>query len=172
MLDVAAVAGTLIPTGPLRHLSAAQHGAIIFLIALQDLGKISASFKAQIVEKRSPDDIARHWRLSEFLLYYHDALIAALVGGSAEVREVFYVAVAGHHGRPPPQQFDQRVTQRQKMAIGLQALADSGTTITALAPVFGPMTLDGIDEATARRLGLSAGCAMALCAGAVRGRGD
>ena len=150
MLDVAAVALVLIPTGPLRQLSAIQREAITFLIALHDLGKISASFLAQIVEGRSPDDIARHWRLSEFLLYHHDVLIAALVGGSIEVREVFYVAVAGHHGRPPIS--NPMIQRKQRLAIGPKALEDSGRAISALGGLFGPMSLDGIDEATARQL--------------------
>lgn len=150
MLDVAAVALVLIPTGPLRQLSAVQREAITFLIALHDLGKISASFLAQIVEGRSPDDIARHWRLSEFLLYHHDVLIAALVGGSIEVREVFYVAVAGHHGRPPIS--NPMIQRKQRLAIGPKALDDSGRAISALGGLFGPMSLDGIDEATARQL--------------------
>lgn len=150
MLDVAAVAAALIPNGALKHLSALQRSAVIFLVALHDLGKISASFRAQIAEKRSPGEVARHWRLSEFLLQYHDASIAALIGGSAEAREIFYVSVAGHHGRPPFS--DASIRRKQKSAIGPQALTDSGLAIAALAPLFGPMSLDGIDEIAARQL--------------------
>lgn len=147
MLDVAAVAEALIVQGPLAHLEMRQQQAVLFLIALHDLGKISAVFRAQIRDGRKPLDHERHWRLSDFLLHCHDLLIAGHIGGTLEVREILRAAVAGHHGRPPPPR-----NRQQKDAVGTQGRADSAAVIDALAPLFAPASLDGIGEHQARRM--------------------
>lgn len=150
MLDVAAVALALMPDGPLRRLTDVQQNAILFLIALHDLGKISTTFRRQITENHSPHDYARHWRLSAFLLWHHDAILEPLLGADEYVRAHLCNAVAGHHGRPPAK--NDKVAQRKDSYIGADGLADSATAITALAPLFQPMSLGGLIDGPAREL--------------------
>lgn len=96
MLDVAAVAEKLIApfafNAPLRD-------ALILLVALHDLGKLSDSFQAMLAGK--PTYSPRHWELTEVLLHLNNATLAAHLGGQASARSELYAATAGHHGRPP-----------------------------------------------------------------------
>lgn len=95
MLDVAAVAEWLIaPFG----FDAALRDALVLLVALHDLGKISDTFRAMIVDGRP--QTFRHWELTEALLFAHDDRLAARIGGSWRQRQALYAAVAGHHGQP------------------------------------------------------------------------
>lgn len=95
MLDVAAVAERLIV--PFRF-SDGLRDALILLVALHDLGKISDSFRAMI-EKGSRQTF-RHWQLTEALLFAHDARLASRIGGGWRQRQALYASVAGHHGQP------------------------------------------------------------------------
>lgn len=96
MLDVAVVAEKLIApfafNAPLRD-------ALILLIALHDLGKLSDSFQAMLAGK--PTYSPRHWELTEVLLHLNNTKLAAHLGGPASARYQLYAATAGHHGRPP-----------------------------------------------------------------------
>ena len=96
MLDVAAVAEKLIAPfaidAPLRD-------ALILLIALHDLGKVSDGFRALLAGK--PTHSPRHWELTEVLLYLNDAILARHLRGRAPARSQLYAATACHHGRPP-----------------------------------------------------------------------
>lgn len=96
MLDVAAVAERLIEpfdmASPLRD-------ALVVLVGLHDIGKISESFRAMLREGVAQPGF-RHWELSEALFYAEDARIAARFGGTPLVRKMLYAATAGHHGCP------------------------------------------------------------------------
>lgn len=95
MLDVGAVAERLIaPFG----IAPALRDALVLLVALHDLGKISDTFRAMI-ESGSRQGY-RHWQLSEALFFAHDALLGAKLGGDDVQRAALYAAVAGHHGQP------------------------------------------------------------------------
>ncbi|HRK69431.1 MAG TPA: CRISPR-associated endonuclease Cas3'', partial [Hyphomonas sp.] len=95
MLDVGAVAERLIaPFG----IEPALRDALVLLVALHDLGKISDSFRAMI--ERDAAQGYRHWQLSEALFFAHDALLGAALGGDDLQRTALYAAVAGHHGQP------------------------------------------------------------------------
>lgn len=95
MLDVAAVAERLlVPFGFAPEL----RDALVLLVALHDLGKISDSFRAMI-EAGKPQRF-RHWQLTEALLFAHDDRLATRIGGSWRQRQALYAAVAGHHGQP------------------------------------------------------------------------
>jgi CRISPR-associated endonuclease/helicase Cas3 len=95
MLDVAAVAERLLV--PFRFAQRLRD-ALVLLVALHDLGKISDSFRAMI-ETGSPQRF-KHWHLTEALLFAHDATLAARVGGEWRQRQALYASVAGHHGQP------------------------------------------------------------------------
>lgn len=77
MLDVAAVAERLIAAEPF---TAAMRDALVMLTALHDLGKISDSFRAMLTT--GARQYARHWEMTEVLLYHHDGLLADLLGGT------------------------------------------------------------------------------------------
>lgn len=96
MLDVAAVAELLIAPfafeAPLRD-------ALVLLVALHDLGKISESFRRMLRE--GAPQAYRHWELTEVLLYEFDDDLGRVLGGAIWHRQLLYAAAAGHHGRPP-----------------------------------------------------------------------
>ena len=95
MLDVGAVAERLIaPFG----IEPVLRDALVLLVALHDLGKISDNFRA-MVEQGAMQGY-RHWQLSEALFFFHDALLGAELGGDDLQRAALYAAVAGHHGQP------------------------------------------------------------------------
>ena len=96
MLDVAAVAEQLI--GSFNHPDRLRE-AMVFLIALHDLGKISEGFR-RMLRGQAVAPKFRHWEVSEFMLLHHDKSVASALGGDSRKREILYAAVAGHHGRP------------------------------------------------------------------------
>ena len=95
MLDVAAVAERLIL--PFGH-DPALRQALVLLVALHDLGKISDSFRAML--ETGAGQKYRHWQLTEALLFAHDDRLARRIGGGWRQRQALYAAVAGHHGQP------------------------------------------------------------------------
>ena len=67
MLDVAACAERLIDEHvAFRALSEAQRHALVILVALHDVGKLSESFRALIRDGERGAPL--HWQLSDFLL--------------------------------------------------------------------------------------------------------
>lgn len=95
MLDVGAVAERLIAPFDIEP---RLRDALVLLVALHDLGKISDTFRAMI--EHGVTQSYRHWQLSEALFFAHDAVLAAQLGGDPLQREALYAAVAGHHGQP------------------------------------------------------------------------
>jgi CRISPR-associated endonuclease/helicase Cas3 len=150
MIDVGAVASRLIRGGPFASLPASQRQALVFLIALHDIGKITEAFRAQIELGRSPPANCRHWQLSARLLSRLDHQVSELIGGQKEVRGILFNAIAGHHGRPPVTGFHIEATQDE--AIGKKAEIAATEVLSALAPLFDGASLDGIGEHVARRL--------------------
>jgi CRISPR-associated endonuclease/helicase Cas3 len=96
MLDVAAVAERLIKN---FGFTTQQRDALVFLIALHDLGKMNEAFR-NMLRQDAAGGPYRHWEVSEILLHEHDDLLANVLGGKPRRREILYAAVAGHHGRP------------------------------------------------------------------------
>ncbi|MFD3189009.1 CRISPR-associated helicase Cas3' [Sedimentitalea sp. HM32M-2] len=95
MLDVAAVAEVLLrPHAGL----AAFRDALVLLVALHDLGKVSDDFRNML--EHGTRQKSRHWKLSEALYYLNDDLLGAQLGSTPRPRQVLYAAVAGHHGTP------------------------------------------------------------------------
>ena len=144
MLDVAAVAERLIaPFGYEPRL----RDALVLLVALHDLGKISDSFRAMIQDGASQG--YRHWKLSEALFYAHDALLAARIGGDWWQRKLLYAAVAGHHGQPSDLALGKPAEpsrdQRTALAQIGSGLEPAGEVIAAFCDLWPDAALESLD---------------------------
>lgn len=136
MLDVGAVAERLIAPFDIEP---ALRDALVLLVALHDLGKISDSFRAMI--EQGATQTYRHWQLSEALFFAHDALLGAELGGDEIQRVALYAAVAGHHGQPSDLALgdlggssrDRRAALRQ-VGSGLKPAGDVIAAFCALWP--------------------------------------
>ena len=137
MLDVGAVAQALCvrhsPTGKV-----AQDAALCCLVALHDLGKISASFRAALTHGEGQN--WWHWQHSAVLLAHHDELLGGIIGGASRLRRDLVEAVAGHHGGP---RLPHEHIAQQMHTIGEQAVQDAGQVITAIGSLFPDASLDG-----------------------------
>ncbi|GHG98419.1 CRISPR-associated helicase/endonuclease Cas3 [Pseudodonghicola xiamenensis] len=155
MLDVAAVAERLIaPFG----LDAPQRDALVFLIALHDLGKISEGFRAMLRGEAAGGG-PRHWQVSEVLLRHHDDLLATRLGCAPHRRAALYAAVAGHHGRPsdlalPIGRHHPARHGPQDVALKLAGtgVAVAREVIAAFAALWPGASLDGLSLEQAQRL--------------------
>ncbi len=118
MLDVAACAELLIQAhSAFRGLSDAQRRALVVLVALHDVGKLSKSFRALV--RCGETGAPRHWQLSDFLLCGPLDETLGRLGANEWVRAELYVAVAGHHGQPPMRAGGIRSERRKRQrAIG------------------------------------------------------
>ncbi len=122
MLDVAAVAERLLE--PL-HLDVFRRDMIAALVALHDLGKISASFR-DMIREGEPQTFGRHWEVTELWLQRFDEALAPRIPGSWRRRHALYAAVAGHHGRPPSRDVaNGQAGNDMHRAAGLDAEADA-----------------------------------------------
>ena len=148
MLDVGAVAACLTARRPLTGCRQADR-AMSFLVALHDLGKFSASFRAMLLGR--PYTGFRHWQHSYRLLRDHDNLLSGKLGATPSVRRILYAAVAGHHGGPP-EHLDHRKYRDQANQIGAEASRIAGEAIKSVTSLFPGASLDGITESEARRL--------------------
>jgi len=145
MLDVGAVAATI---GARQKLTNHKpwNLALVALITLHDIGKISASFRAQITGQAGVPGY--HSQCSFALLCLHDELIGSLLGGDWDQRRELYAAVAGHHGGPPKRE-DRRQRHNSRKAIGTEAQAVARDVIAAILELFPGATLDGLSGAEA-----------------------
>ncbi len=147
MLDVAAVAEWLLRA---EGFSPGLKQALTLLVALHDLGKINADFRAMLEGNRRQG--ARHWEVSEILLFEARGLLHQCLAPKA-VTALFPLleAVAGHHGRPSNLNV---VAERQKRLaqVGREAQADARALIAAFLALWPDASLAEIDEAAARRL--------------------
>ena len=148
MLDVGAVAACLTARQPLTGSREADRAAS-FLVALHDLGKFSASFRAML--RGQPYTGFRHWQHSYRLLRDHDDLLSDRLGATKGIRRILYAAVAGHHGGPP-EHLDHRKYKDQASQIGAEASQIAGEAIQAVASLFPGASLEGMTESEARRL--------------------
>jgi CRISPR-associated endonuclease/helicase Cas3 len=152
MLDVAAAAERLIADHQaLKALSAERRVALVALVALHDLGKFSAVFRAQIERGAQPPQDFRHWRLSERLLEALDADIGAWMDGSLMARKALYASVAGHHGGPQ-RGMNRHERFRQLRAIGPDATMAARAFVAELRSLFSEASLAGVRLEEAKRL--------------------
>ena len=151
MLDVGVCAEHLI----VKHrafagLSHDQRRAFVVLVALHDVGKISATFRDVIRHRRR--GAYRHWMLSDVLLTRTlDPILEQGLGGDIHARGELYAAVSGHHGGPERSN-DRREIARRMMAIGVDAEDAARTWTSALLELLPGGSLEGLDQHAARRL--------------------
>ena len=148
MLDVGSVALQLLRIRPLTG-NVGCDQAMALLITLHDIGKISSSFRAMLLEAQTQE--WRHWQHSYRLLRKHDGILHDKLGSNEEARRILYKAVAGHHGGPP-EHLERRRMRRQDESIGDRATGDAGDVMSAVTALFPEACLNGIDEEDARRL--------------------
>ncbi|MDE0704378.1 MAG: CRISPR-associated helicase Cas3' [Rhodospirillaceae bacterium] len=118
MLDVGSCAERLIAGHTVfRRLSNAQRQALVVLVALHDVGKLSESFRALI--RNNETGHPPHWQLSDHLLCGVLDEVLMELGADDWVRAELYAAVAGHHGRPPRRAGGDRAERRKRQrAVG------------------------------------------------------
>lgn len=148
MLDVGAVAQCLTAKTSLTEVPPLDE-ALVFLVALHDLGKFSENFR-RLLHGSSPSGF-RHWQHTYRLLRNHDQVVADLVGGTKGARKILYAAVAGHHGGPP-EHLDARKAMDQDRQIGIEANEMAPRVIRAVGELFPNASLAGLNEPEARRL--------------------
>ena len=149
MLDVAACAEILMEGHTaFRWLSSAQRQALVILIALHDVGKLSDSFRALIRDGRTGAPL--HWQLSHYLLC--EVLDESLreLGADEWVRAELYAAVAGHHGRPPTRG-NRRERRKRHRAIGNGEQA-ARLWVRRLLRLFPDASLDSLTVEDAKNL--------------------
>ena len=151
MLDAGACAERLIAGHrAFAALSSDQHRALVVLVALHDVGKISATFRGVIRHRRR--GAYRHWKLSDVLLTGTlDPVLAHAFGGDVHARGELYAAVSGHHGGPERSN-DRREVARRKKAIGGAAEEAARNWISLLLELLPGGSLEGLDQHAARRL--------------------
>lgn len=145
MLDVAAVAERLLAGAPY---AVGMNHALLFLIALHDLGKIGDPFRDAIRARGRPHDL-RHWELTEAWLW-GDAALRQRLGASDPVWRDLIAAIAGHHGRPSTK--DMQYIGRYRALSGAQAARDIPLVIDDLLALWPEASLAGLSRDEARRL--------------------
>lgn len=144
MLDVAAVAERLLQASSFPD---RWKAAFALLVALHDLGKIGAGFRAMIRE--GTPQAACHWELTEAWLQ-DDSWLQDHLHADPWAMRALIPAIAGHHGRPSKQ--DERFFPRMRSGAGAEATADIPATVEALARLWPDASLAGLDEVQATRL--------------------
>ncbi|MBS0126544.1 CRISPR-associated helicase Cas3' [Thetidibacter halocola] len=153
MLDVAAVSEHLIAS---FRCPPELREALVLLVALHDLGKVSDSFRSMLETGRRQN--YRHWQLTEALLHAHDVRLAAAIGGGADQRWELYAATSGHHGQPSdlplgslPKHPRARALHRALKEVGT-GLEPAGTVVDAFCAIWQEASLDGLSLSDAKRL--------------------
>ncbi|WP_417209486.1 CRISPR-associated helicase Cas3' [Antarctobacter sp.] len=153
MLDVAAVAERLIAPFPFAP---GLREALVLLVALHDLGKISDCFR-NLLEHDRPQE-RRHWELTEVLLHNFDERLEAHLGGLPLHRWQLYAATAGHHGKPPtlslgtlPKPRKVRDFHRALKLVG-SGVEPAGEVIEELCSLWPDATLSGLSSHEVKRL--------------------
>lgn len=136
MLDVAAVAEILTRD---TRVAPDLRDAIILLVALHDLGKIGASFRAMIRTDESQGQY-RHWQVTEALLEYHFDTLFTRLGGDSDAHFELYAATSGHHGRPPTADVEKLAYVAR--AAGGEACEDAGAVIEAFLDLWPRASLE------------------------------
>ena len=152
MLDVAACAELLIDGHrAFATLQPAHRRALVVLVALHDVGKISETFRALIRDNQP--GAYRHWQLSDVLLTrVLDPIISDALGGDVHARGELYAAVSGHHGGPPGRSNNRLEVSRRMAAIGVDAKDTAAEWVSLLLGLLPGGSLEKIDQHAARRL--------------------
>ncbi|MCY4440143.1 MAG: CRISPR-associated helicase Cas3' [Deltaproteobacteria bacterium] len=156
MLDVAACAERLIEGHvAFAGLTDAQRRALVLLVALHDVGKLSESFRALIRHGETGHPL--HWQLSDFLLCgVLDEALSGL-GADGDVRAELYAVVAGHHGRPPDRAGGKRSERRKRIRAVGSGEGAAREWVATLLELFPDATLDGVTLTEAKRISWALG---------------
>lgn len=150
MLDVAAVAEVLLAaTEP--GLPMARRHLFCLLIALHDLGKIGARYRAMLLEGASQGSWP-HWMVTEAWLR-DDALaqrLCARLGGTRHALRPLVAAIAGHHGGPPRANAEDR--GRMRKDAGPEAAAAARAFVEACLDLWPEASLEGMRSPEAKTL--------------------
>lgn len=143
MLDVAAVAEQLLVDHPRSEL-------YCLLIALHDLGKIGAEFRAML--EGGPFQVRRHWEVTEAWLRHKpiEDLLLARLGPEWQALRTLGAAVAGHHGRPPCA--EERHFDQMRGRAGSEAADDALAFVTACLDLWPEARLEGLRSIAAAQL--------------------
>ena len=151
MLDIAACAERLIDGHrAFAGLPPTHRRALVVLVALHDVGKISDTFRA-VIRDGCPGAY-RHWQLSDVLLIRTlDPILSCAFGGDVHTRGELYAAVSGHHGGPERSN-DRREVRRRMKAIGADAEKAAAEWTSLLLELLPDGSLEGMDQRKARKL--------------------
>lgn len=149
MLDVAGVAEALLTAEP--HLPPDRRDLFCLLVALHDLGKIGAQFRAMLRNGASQGKY-RHWQVTEAWLHDEamEDLICGRIGGTYLGLQPLVSAIAGHHGGPPRDTAEDHWHMRK--AAGPEAAADARAFVEACLDLWPRASLAGIDSDRAMAL--------------------
>ncbi len=144
MLDVAAVAERLL--APLS-IEPARRDMLTAMVALHDLGKVSASFR-DMIRKGHPQTTGRHWEVTELWLRDFDAALKDRLPERRRRRHHLYAAIAGHHGRPPSKDLANRdVRSAMCRAAGADAEVDARSCLNLVLDLWPDASLKGLSKA-------------------------
>lgn len=148
MLDVAAVAEVLLAAD--AHLAPERRDLFCLLVALHDLGKIGAQFRAMLRDRSA--QTYRHWQVTEAWLRDEamEDLVCDRIGGDYLGLQPLVSAIAGHHGGPPRDTAADH--RRMRQAAGPEATADARAFTEACLNLWPRASLAGIDSAAAMAL--------------------
>ncbi|TPE47901.1 CRISPR-associated helicase Cas3' [Amaricoccus solimangrovi] len=146
MLDVAAVAEVLLREGT-PDLPSDRRDLFCLLIALHDLGKIGAQFRAML--RAGLKQNARHWQVTEAWLREEamEDLLCERLGGTYLALRPLVAAIAGHHGGPPRDTAESQ--WRMRLDAGQAAAQDARCFVAACFDLWPRASLAGINEAEA-----------------------
>ena len=153
MLDVGTCAERLIDGHrAFASLSQDNRNALVVLVALHDVGKISETFRAMIRDRSQHPGTYSHWKLSDVLLTRPlDEILDDAFGGNVHARWALYAAVSGHHGGPERSNNRHEIARRKK-AIGGAGEAAAIEWVSLLLELLPDGSLEGIDQHAAQRL--------------------
>ncbi|MBL4556869.1 MAG: CRISPR-associated endonuclease Cas3'' [Rhodobacteraceae bacterium] len=143
--------------------------ALVLLVALHDLGKVSESFR-RMLEDGVPQTF-RHWELTEVLLFEADGSLGERLGNEPWIRQMLYAAVSGHHGRPSKRDVGGLATQGKRPRDYRRALEAVGAGATMRSAQSWPSATFGQTLRLVRLDDESSSCAVLVAAWPVYGRG-
>lgn len=148
MLDVAAVAEVLLGADP--RLLPQRRNLFCLLVALHDLGKIGAQFRALLRHERTGGP--RHWEVTEAWLCEKqmEDLICLRLGVDDLVLRPLVAAISGHHGGPL--QAGPMDLRRMRQMAGAEAASDARAFVEACLDLWSGASLAEIDSAEALAL--------------------
>lgn len=150
MLDVAACAEKLIIGHHLfKSITQSECNALLVLIALHDIGKISDEFTRRLNSK--PIDYY-HWQLSDVLLLHHlNEILEPALRNDKYVLGILYASVSGHHGGPE-RTHDHLELIKQKRKIGKDGIEFSKNWTQCILELFPEASLEELDDKTAKTI--------------------